>query len=244
MSELLSRRASFYFFCDDNFAANPKRTRTLLSRMVKHKVRGWICQVRSEVAKDVELVNLMAKAGCRVVCVGFESVNAKTLQAYDKHQSLDDIVHAIRSFRKKNIRIHGMFVLGSDEDSGKTVWDTLRFAIRQRIDTVQMMVLTPFPGTKVYEMLEKQKRIFTKDWSLYDGQHVVFHPNRLSAKELQQSVIRAYSKFYNLSRSLSLLLQLRFRNAMFNFMGYSLVRKWNAQNEKMGWLFEKQQPSR
>jgi hypothetical protein len=107
-----------------------------------------------------------------------------------------------------------------------------------------MMVLTPFPGTKVYEMLEKQKRIFTKDWSLYDGQHVVFHPNRLSAKELQQSVIRAYSKFYNLSRSLSLLLQLRFRNAMFNFMGYSLVRKWNAQNEKMGWLFEKQQPSR
>jgi radical SAM superfamily enzyme YgiQ (UPF0313 family) len=240
MSELLSRRAASYFFCDDNFAANPGRTRTLLDRMLKHKMRDWICQVRCEVAKDAELVSLMAKAGCSVVCVGFESVNAKTLHAYQKNQTVDEIVHAIRSFRKKNIRIHGMFVLGSDEDSGRTVWETLRFAVRQRIDTVQMSVLTPFPGTKIYEMLERQKRIFTKDWSLYDGLHVVFHPNGLSAKELQQSVIKAYSKFYNLSRSMSMLLRLRFRNAMFNFMGYSLVRKWNAQNRKMSWLLENQ----
>ncbi len=95
-----------------------------------------------------------------------------------------------------------MFVLGSDDDNEKTVWDTLRFAIKQKIDTIQMMILTPLPGTKIYEKLVEQKRIFTRDWNLYDGQHIVFKPKLLSAKELQLNVVRAYAKFYSLSRPL------------------------------------------
>jgi hypothetical protein len=101
-----------------------------------------------------------------------------------------------------------------------------------------MMILTPFPGTKVYEDLEKQKRIFTKDWSLYDGQHIVFNPKMLSAKDLQLNVVKAYSHFYSLSGSLVALLKLRFRNAMFRFMGYAIVREWKKHNHTMNWLLE------
>jgi len=236
IEELALRQAKTFFFCDDNFTAQPERTRTLLELMLKHKIRKWSCQVRCDAAKDDELLSLMAAAGCDVVCVGFESVNPETLKSYQKKQSIDDIINAIRSFRKKKIRIHGMFVLGSDTDNEKTIWDTLRFAIKQKIDTIQMMILTPVPGTKFHEELKQQKRIFTHDWSLYDGQHVVFKPKLLSARQLQLNVINAYARFYSLSKSLSLLMKLHFRNAMFRFMGYRIIQDWIGHNRNMHWL--------
>lgn len=238
IKELLSRSANELFFCDDNFTANPKRTHRLLGLMLKHRIRNWCCQVRCEIAKDNELLSLMSKAGCKVVCIGFESINPESLKAYEKRQNLEDIINSIRCFHKKRIKIHGMFVLGSDGDSEKTIWDTIKFAIKQKIDTIQMSILTPFPGTKIHEMLKMQKRIFTKDWNLYDGQHIVFNPKLLSAKELQLNLIKAYRKFYSLPRSLSMFLKLRLRNAVFNLMGYAIIKEWERRNRKMSWLLE------
>lgn len=243
IQELVSRESSQFFFCDDNFTANPKRTRILLNLMIKHKIKNWTCQVRCDAAKDKELLALMANAGCSVVCIGFESVNIKTLQAYQKKQSLEDIIHSIRSFHRKKIKIHGMFVLGGDDDSEGTIWDTLKFAIKQKIDTIQMSILTPFPGTKVYADLKQQKRIFIQDWDLYDGQHVVFRPNLLSAKQLQLNIAKAYTKFYSISKFFSLLVKLHFRNALFRLMGYRIVRQWLQHNHTMYWLQDNQLPS-
>jgi len=234
--ELESRKAHTLFFCDDNFTAHPKRTYALLNFMLKAKAKNWACQVRCDAAKDDELLGLMAKAGCKVVCVGFESVNAASLKDYDKMQTVEEIAGAVAAFRKRKIKIHGMFVLGGDSDNRKTVWDTIRFARKHKIDTLQMSVLTPFPGTKVYKDLESQGRIFSKDWRLYDGQHVVFQPKLLSARELQLEVLKAYSKFYSLSRSLVFFLKLRMRNAFFNLMGYSIIKCWKKANRKMAWL--------
>ncbi|MFA5411203.1 MAG: radical SAM protein [Candidatus Omnitrophota bacterium] len=236
MRELASRNTNTFFICDDNFAAHPQRTYRLLELMLKERIRRWACQVRCDITRDNKLLNLMARAGCSVVCVGFESINPDTLKAYEKKQTVEGIIRAIRAFHAKKIKIHGMFVLGSDSDNRMTVWDTLKFAIKQKIDTIQMSILTPFPGTKVYEMLETEKRIFSKDWSLYDGQHIVFKPNLLSARELQLNVLRAYTKFYSLSRSVSLLIKLRFRNAMFRFMGHTIIREWIERNRRMHWL--------
>lgn len=238
VEEMRSRDTHSFFFCDDNFTAHPKRAYTLLNLMLKNKIRRWSCQVRCDAAKDNNLLNLMAEAGCKLVCIGFESINSLSLKAYEKKQTVEDIIHAIKSFHRKKIKIHGMFILGSDEDNQKTVWDTLKFAIKQKIDTIQMMILTPLPGTKVYETLEAQRRIFTKDWTLYDGQHIVFRPKLLSAKELQLNVLKAYSKFYTLSRTFSLFLKLSFRNAVFNLMGYSIIKEWKRLNHKMSWLLE------
>lgn len=240
LKELNSVNAKRFFFCDDNFTAHPNRTKSLLNLMLKSKIRKWACQVRCDIAKDGNLLQLMADAGCSVVCIGFESVNIKTLQSYQKKQTLEDIIHAIRSFHLKKIKIHGMFVLGGDDDSEKTVWDTLKFAIKQKIDTIQMSILTPFPGTKVYDDLNKEKRIFSRDWSLYDGQHIVFRPKMLSAKELQLNVLKAYAKFYSLSRAISLLVKLHFRNALFRFMGHRIIREWIGCNSKMQWLLQEQ----
>lgn len=242
LEELRSKETGQFFFCDDNFAAHPRRTRALLELMDKHRVRNWACQVRCDITKDDALLSLMHKAGCSVVCVGFESINAKTLQAYQKKQSLEDIVSAIGAFHKNKIKIHGMFVLGSDEDSERTVWDTLRFAIKQKIDTIQMMILTPLPGTKVYNDLESQQRILSNDWNLYDGQHVVFRPKLLSARQLQLNVTKVYRRFYSLSQVFLLLAKLHFRNALFRMMGYLIVRQWLQRNRTMQWLSDKVVP--
>jgi anaerobic magnesium-protoporphyrin IX monomethyl ester cyclase len=236
VQELKNRKAAHFFFCDDNFTAYPLRTHNLLKLMINEKIRSWSCQVRCDVAKDEALLGLMAKAGCAVACVGFESVNEKTLVAYQKKQSLQDIISAIKNFHKKKIKVHGMFVLGGDDDNIKTVWDTLRFAIKQKIDTIQMSILTPFPGTKVHESLNKEKRIFSRDWSLYDGQHVVFHPKLLSPKQLQVNIISAYCRYYSLYHSLQLMLQMSFRNAMFRLMGYKIIRDWKTRNRLLKWL--------
>ena len=131
-----------------------------------------------------------------------------------------------------------MFVLGGEDDNKNTIWETLKFAIKQKIDTVQMTILTPFPGTKVYEELEAQNRIFTKDWSLYDAQHIVFNPKLLSAQELQLNVLRAYAKFYSLYRAFFLLLRLHLRNAMFRFMGYAIVKEWMRLNRNKHGLLQ------
>jgi len=236
IEEMKSRNTKQFFICDDNFAANPKRTRVLLGLMLKNKIRHWVCQVRCDVTKDNELLNLMAQAGCSVVCVGFESVNPMTLAAFHKRQTVEEIVAAIRSFHEKKIKIHGMFVLGAEDDNKNTVWETLKFAIKQKIDTIQMAILTPFPGTKVYEDLEAQKRIFTKDWSLYDAQHIVFRPKLLSARELQLNVIRAYAEFYSIHMAVYLFLKLSLRNAVMRFMGHAIIKEWLRLNRNMYWV--------
>ncbi|MEW6170573.1 MAG: radical SAM protein [Candidatus Omnitrophota bacterium] len=238
MGEILSRDKKPFFFCDDNFTADKRRTAELLNLMLKNKIRNWVCQVRCDVTEDKDLLNLMSRAGCSMVCVGFESVNQKTLEAYEKKQTVVQIIEAIRAFHRKHIKIHGMFVLGGDHDDARSIWDTLKFAIREKIDTIQMMILTPLPGTKVYNALEKEKRIFTKDWDLYDGQHVVFKPKLLSAKELQLHIIKAYEKFYSFSRFYYLILTFKFRNAMFNLVGHSIIKKWIRQNRNFSWLLQ------
>ncbi len=238
--ELQRTQTKHLFFCDDNFTAHPLRTRELLGFLVERKIRDWACQVRCDAARDETLLTLMADAGCKVVCVGFESVNHKTLKAYDKKQTIEEIVHAIKSFHKKKIKIHGMFVLGGDDDNEKTVWDTVRFAIKHKIDTLQMTILTPFPGTKVYSDLEKEKRIFSRDWELYDGQHIVFTPKLLSARELQANVLKAYVRFYSLYNSFVLFIKLNFRNAFFRLMGYRVIKDWLRHNRSMSWLAQRE----
>ncbi|OPY58617.1 MAG: Radical SAM superfamily protein [Syntrophorhabdaceae bacterium PtaU1.Bin034] len=236
IAEMSYRQARSFFFCDDNFAANPTRSRQLLDLMMRKKYGGWACQVRCDIAENKPLLDHMARAGCRLVCVGFESVNPKTLEAYQKNQTLGDIVNAIRSFHKRHIKVHGMFVLGGEDDNKASIWETLRFAVKEKIDTIQMSILTPFPGTKVHEELEKQNRIFSKDWSLYDGQHIVFTPKLLSARALQVNVLKAYAKFYSVYNSLVLLTRLRFRNAFFRLMGHTIVKDWIRRNRSMRWI--------
>ncbi|MBL7032042.1 MAG: B12-binding domain-containing radical SAM protein, partial [Nitrospira sp.] len=187
-----------FFFIDDNFTANKQRTKELMRAMIDNNIRiEWSAQVRTDVAKDSELLRLMKKAGCFAVYIGFESINPETLSLYNKGQGLKDIEDAIRAVKSHSINIHGMFVLGSDTDDIETIKETAKFAKKLDIESIQFMVLTPLPGTPVFEDLKNSGRLIHTDWSKYDAHHAVFEPKLMTAFELHVETLKAMARFYS-----------------------------------------------
>ncbi|NIM57739.1 MAG: radical SAM protein, partial [Candidatus Aminicenantes bacterium] len=166
------------FFYDDNFAADLRRSKRLLRRMKEEDlVIPWSAQIRTDATKDGEFLSLSKETKCFLFQIGMESINPDTLKDYHKLQDVKDIIQSNDVLKKFGIRAHGMFVLGSDSDDVQTIRDTVSFAKKHKIFTVQFLVLVPLPGTETFRELDAANRIFTKDWSLYDGHHVVFEPN-------------------------------------------------------------------
>ena len=231
MEELSRLDRRYLFFYDDNFTANPARAKELLRAMRDRDVRArWVAQTRTDVARDKELLELMQATGCHTLYVGLESVNPKTLEAYNKKQTVEDVRECVDILHRYDIKVHGMFVLGADADDVQVVRDTGEFARRAKIDTVQFMILTPLPGTQTHDELESQGRIFSRDWSLYDGHHVVYSPLQMTPMELQIETFKAMKRFYSLRQSLIYLITFRFLKLMYRFYGRSLLNRWEAAN--------------
>ncbi|MBI5468618.1 MAG: B12-binding domain-containing radical SAM protein [Deltaproteobacteria bacterium] len=223
---------NWIFFYDDNFCAHKKRTKELLHTMIEKKLTPhWTAQVRVEIARDPELLDLMQESNCHTVYIGLESVNPQTLKAYNKKQSVEDITYCIKTLRKKGIRIHGMFVFGSDQDTTDTIEETVRFAKKNDLDSVQFLILTPLPGTKCYRDLEGEGRIITKDWSLYDAHHVVYEPKLMSYYELQSETMRATKEFYSLAQIARRAVRFDMFNVGIKTYGHSLTKKWIKNNQ-------------
>ncbi len=220
------------FFYDDNFAANKQRTKALLRLMIEEGVTPqWTAQVRVEVAKDEELLDLMERSNCFAVYVGIESINPQTLELYSKGQTLEDITESIRKFHEHGIRIHGMFVLGSDEDDVRIIRETAKFAKRVKIDSVQFMILTPIPGSEIFAEFCKEKKIFTYDWTFYDGHHVVFKPKKMVPIVLQKEAVRAMKKFFSRAQMLKGLFRGDLHGAMLRGYGNRIIKKWERFNK-------------
>lgn len=219
------------FFYDDHFVANRKRTRRLMELLIEEGLTfSSSAQVRVELGRDPELLKLMRKAGLDTVYVGFESVNPETLKAYNKGQSVEDIEQAIKAFHKAGIHVHGMFVFGSDEDTADTVAETTHFAKRNKIESVQYLVLTPLPGTGFYRKLEEEKRLATHYWALFDGHHVTYEPKKMTPYELQVNVFAGMRDFYGLWDCLKPLIKFRLFEAGVKFYGRKLVKMWTVSH--------------
>jgi len=229
---LKQKRWKSVFFYDDNFACKPDRTRSLLEEIIKRglKIR-WTAQVRVDVARDEELLALMKASGGYVLYIGLESINPRSLEKYRKNQTVEDIARAIRIIHKYGLEVHGMFVLGSDEDDRQTIDETVRFARQMKIDTVQFMVLTPLPGTETFLELASQGRLLEEDWSKYSGHHVVFRPKLLSPYELQkEAAIRAMRRFYSFWQCWKFGLQFRWRHLAIYSYARHAIKQWLHQN--------------
>ena len=260
--ELRTLRPGNVFFYDDNFTANRERTKRLLESMLRTGgVQGWTAQARVDVVRDKELLRLMKRSNCYILYIGFESVNPATLKEYNKHQSVEEIEEAVRVLHEHGIMAHGMFVFGAENDDAQSLRSTLKFALKNHIDTVQFMTLTPLPGTPYFNEMERQGRLLTNEWHLYDGQHVVYQPSKMSPYELQKETFRAMKRFYSVRECVKMLwgqeflkflvklnanlLLGRWRSAkrqidsrllrwFYRAYGHVLLRRWEAANQDFG----------
>ncbi len=191
-----------FFFYDDNFTVNRRRIRELCNLIIERRLGiTWAAQVRTDLAKQPQTVELMVKAGCRWLYVGFESIDDDTLAAMNKSQTRGDIERAIHTFHAAGMNIHGMFMFGEDHDTLDSIDRTVAFAREHRIDTVQFMIMTPFPGTECYDKIVAEGRLFHRNWDYYNGMFIVFQPKQMNPAKLQSGVLQAYRSFYSLRRT-------------------------------------------
>ena len=233
------------FFYDDNFVVNKARTRALLEGMIDRGLTpNWSAQVRAEVVfkdkrtgeLDHELLALMRDSGCRTVYCGFESPNPATLEAYKKHQSVEDIRASVAAFHQYGIHVHGMFVLGADTDDQRIFRQVVDFALENEIDTVQFLMLTPCPGTPFFKRMQAQDRLLTDDWTLYDGHHCVIEPAQMTPYQLQKGAIETMMRFYSARRALWTLGKSLTRNLPFLLSLFWRERRFRLQLPRVAFL--------
>lgn len=192
-----------FFIYDDNFAANKERVNEFCDILIEKKINiNWVAQVRSDLARDPELIAKMASAGLKLVFIGFESISDETLKILHKSQTKSDIEKAIRTFHEYGVDIHGMFMFGEDNETAENISETAEFAIENKIDTIQFMIITPFPGTQFFDQIVKENRLFHKDWDYYNGMFIVFQTKNISPVKLLNSTYQAYKRFYSLRRTI------------------------------------------
>lgn len=186
-------------FLDLNLVANIKYARTLFEALIPLNIQ-WYGLSTTLFGRDSELMALAARSGCKGLLLGFETLSQDNLDHAGKaFTSSDDYRFVIEQVHRHGIGIQGCFVFGMDHDTPEVFEQTAAFVIETGIELPRFAIRTPFPGTKLYHRLEAEDRILTKDWELYDSQHVVFQPASMSVEELQAGHLKAWKQAYSYS---------------------------------------------
>ena len=193
----------YVFLIDDNIAADPAYTMQLCKELEPLNI-VWASQAGLTVAKDQELLKWLARSGCRILLIGFESFERGSLEQMGKAWieqmgSRDELVERIHA---AGISIYATFVFGFDHDTPASFEKALQFSERHAFFFAAFNHLLPFPGTRLYERLEQEGRFLSEQWWLEPGYtygQVVFRPKHLTPEELSQRCAAARRKFFSLS---------------------------------------------
>jgi len=203
-------------FMDDNFTLNPNRT-IRICELMNHRnlnIRWWFFSRVDTIVNREDMVQSMADAGALTAFVGVESPNQDVLNGYKKGITADISYRAIQILRKYKIRSVAGFIIGGLNETREMIKDTIKFAIKLNPDIAQFSILTPYPGTRLFNDVKSE--LLTRNWDLYDGLHALIKITRTKPKDLEKLLKEAYLRFY-----------LRLTRFLSNPMGdISLFRKW------------------
>jgi radical SAM superfamily enzyme YgiQ (UPF0313 family) len=194
MKNIPQRTLMFY---DSSLTIHPEYTKNLFRKM-KGMHKRFFCNGNVDVlARDPELVRLSKEAGCVAWLIGFESVSQQTLDTIGKNTNrVDEYQHAVDNIHRHGMAVIGCFMFGFDSDTPAVFEETLRVVKELRIDVADFSILTPLPGTPLFQRLDKEGRIRTKDWTHYNLKTVVFTPQHMTPEALLEGVQRMYKGFY------------------------------------------------
>ncbi len=184
-------------FIDDNFIGNPAYTRRLLAAMKPLGLK-WNAAVSANIATMPDLLDEMRDCGCQSLFIGFESIQPDSIASVHKVQNATEQYDAlIEAVHSRGIMINASFVFGLDSDTPETFAKTLEWIVARRIETVTSHILTPYPGTVIYESMKAQNRLTSEDLSLYNTAHVVFAPSQMTAEQLREGYLWIYRELYS-----------------------------------------------
>ncbi len=191
-----------FMFLDDNIIGNPKYAKELFTAIKPLNIR-WAGQASISFSKNIELMKLAKESGCGALFFGLETVSKNQLKEMRKSiKDINELEEAIKKIKDIGIHFHASMVFGFDNDTKNTFCETLQFLNKNKIGTASFNILTPYPGTKLYDRLKRENRILTEDWKYYDHNTVVFKPEMLTPKELHEGRIWIKKEFTKISSTL------------------------------------------
>ena len=228
LQSMIRRKGEYIFIVDDNVIAQRPHATGLFEILKRYQVR-WMGFATIEIAKDEKLLQLAQESGCISLFIGFESLTKENLEGPKRRfQGIEDLQGFITRIHDHGIGIQGSFIFGFDHDDEGVFERTVEFIHRNRIELPTFSVLTPFPGTPLWERLNREERIFDRDWSHYDMSRVVFAPARLTPGQLQEGYLWA-QKYSCAPRSILRRLLLGSRN----HLGYFLLSNFVLRKAQM-----------
>ncbi len=198
--EYASFQGKVVILWDDNIAGDIEYAKSLFRVLGPHR-KWWSAQAGVEAAKDDEFLELAARSGCKQLFIGFESILQTSLNEVSKaFNRADEYAGAIERIHSHGISVQAGIVFGFDNDTEAVFGETLDFLEATGVQNATFNILTPFPGTRLYERLEAEDRILTRDWSKYNGRaDVVFQPRQMSPEALLGGYQYANRRFYSWS---------------------------------------------
>lgn len=195
----LATLGKFIMFGDDNVMIHRKYSRDLFTRMIPLK-KHWIGQCSLAMVKHLENVKLMADSGCKALFIGFESIDEETVRFTGKRQNRpSEYREVLDMLHEHGISTWGSFVFGFDTDDPEVFDRTVEFGIEAKLTMALFAILTPYPGTRLYQRLKAEGRLTDERWWLgtdHDRHCPYFVPARMSREQLKAGWQRAWQRFY------------------------------------------------
>ena len=187
------------YFLDDHLFGNARFAAALFDGL-RGMDRRWQAAGTVQSVLKPGLLEKAVAAGLRSLFVGFETLCGENIKDHDKHQNIDkDYDQAIRRLQSLGVMVNASFVYGMDHDDEGVFERTVSWAIERGVETATFHILTPYPGTALYDRMIQEGRIETFNWDLYDTRHVVFRPARISPEKLEAGYWQSYRDFYRWS---------------------------------------------
>ncbi len=218
------------YFVDSNFAADMKYTSGLMDVLKDLDVLWW-GHTTVDIAWNSDFLMRMRKSGCIAVNIGFESLSTDNLRAMHKSfAGASQYGEAVRRIHDNGIGIMGTFVVGFDGED-ITIFDEIyRFILENRLDWALVFIRTPYPGTALFEEMEKNGRLLSTDWEKYDTLNCVFDPIGMTVEEMEKGLRATWKKIFSLGSIYRRILKGRRVHPMFylgmNMQFFQMVRKW------------------
>jgi radical SAM superfamily enzyme YgiQ (UPF0313 family) len=226
IDEIEQMEKGFLFFVDDNIAGNHRYAKELFQALIPLQIK-WFSQSSLGIAKDRKLLKLAQKSGCKGLFIGFESLSQDSLKAMGKSiNRVSEYREAVAAIHAHDIGIQGSFIFGTDHDDQSVFSDVMRFIEKIRLEAALFSILTPFPGTRIREVLRRENRIIHNAWEKYDMNHVVFQPKKMTPKKLQEGFNWAYDKLYGYRSILKRLFPFGRNSLFFGIQNHGFRQAW------------------